>query len=291
MTGARLAMRALRLAITGTKSDPIADYDAASTDYDSFFSRVMGRHSLAALDRVTVRPGDTVVELACGTGHLTAAIRDRLRGRGAILAVDKSAGMLDVARKKVTGTGQLRVSFAEEDMERFLHTLPSGSADLVLCGWAICYGKPSSLLRQALRVLRPGGELLVIETRADALRTLATTLERVFNDDPSLLTALIRVSLPKNSRAVARWFDKAGFAVTHMDEGEQVLPVSTPESVLDWVQRSGAAAGFKNAIAPDREAEVVDRLRAELTRQLGKTGELELRHTFVVVAGRKPQAG
>jgi Aminotransferase class I and II len=86
-------------------------------------------------------------------------------------------------------------------------------------------------------------------------------------------------------------FGKAGFAVAHTAEGEQILPVSTPESVLKWVQRSGAAAGFKNAIDPKREAEVADRLRAGLTRQLAKTGELDLRHTFVVVAGRKPQAG
>ena len=94
-----------------------------------------------------------------------------------------------------------------------------------------------------------------------------------------------------SSHAVARWFDKAGFTVTHAHEGEQVLPVSTPESMIEWVQRSGAAAGFKDAIDSQREAEVLHRLRAELTRQLAATGEPELRHTFVVVAGRKPHAG
>lgn len=290
MTGTRLAMRALRLAITRTTSDPIADFDAASADYDSFFSKVMGRHSLAALATIDVRPGDTVVDLACGTGHLTAEIHKRLQGRGTILAVDKSAGMLEVARQKVTSTGELRVSFTQNDMELFLRGLPDSSVDVVVCGWAICYGKPSRLLRQAWRVLRPGGEMLVTETRADALQTLVNTLERTFKEDPSLLTALIRVSLPENSLAVAWWFRKAGFVGIRTFEGEQVLPVSAPESALEWVQRSGAAAGFKDAIDPKRAAEVLGRLHAELARQLATTGSLGLRHTYVAVAGRKSHA-
>ncbi|MGA5042052.1 class I SAM-dependent methyltransferase [Streptomyces capoamus] len=287
-----LAARALRLTLSKAHADPTADYDAASSDYDTFFSPVMGRHSTAALDEVPVNPGDTVVELACGTGHLTAEIVRRLDGRGAVFAVDKSLGMLEVARKKVLPLVEeapgLLVELSDGDMETFARGIPSGSADLVVVGWAICYAKPPRLLAQIERILRPGGHALVIETRADAHKALTDRLEEVFADDPSLLTSLIRVSLPKSAGVVARWFTKAGLTVDVQREGAQVIPAHTPETVLEWVQRSGAAAGFKTAVDNAREQLVLSRVEEGLADVLRREGRLDIEHTFVVVAGRKP---
>ncbi|MEV6829205.1 class I SAM-dependent methyltransferase [Amycolatopsis sp. NPDC051102] len=284
MISTRLAIRALRLAVTRASSNPIRDYDAASQDYDSFFTRVMGKHSADALELVKIVPGDVVVELACGTGHLTTRIQERLDSRGTILAVDKSPGMLAVAREKVTPRPGLTVDLQVGDMTEFLRALPDASADIVICGWAICYAKPVQLLKQIHRVLRPGGQVLVVETRADALRTLVESLEQVFAQDPSVMTALIRVNLPKNADVVARWFTRAGLSVSRREEGEQLLPVHSPDEALEYVQRSGAAAGFKDAVDASREAEVLAKLRTALAE---RAGELTLRHTYVVVSGRK----
>ncbi|MFG2313854.1 class I SAM-dependent methyltransferase [Streptomyces tendae] len=287
-----LAVRALRLAATKAHADPTADYDAASGDYDTFFSPVMGGHSVAALDDVPVSPGDTVVELACGTGHLTAEITRRLRGRGTVLAVDKSPGMLDVARRKVLplaqGAPDLRVELSEGDMDGFVRGIPAGRADLVVVGWAICYTKPPRLLAEINRILRPGGHVVVIETRADAHHALTGALERVFADDPSLLTGLIRVSLPKDAATVARWFAKAGLTVRTQRDGAQTIPAHTPAAVMEWVQRSGAAAGFKTAVDSDREQLVLSRIEDGLAELLRRQGTLDIEHTFVVVTGAKP---
>lgn len=295
MSRLRLAARALRLTLSGAHADPTADYDAASSDYDTFFSPVMGGHSVAALDEVTVAPGSDVVELACGTGHLTAELVRRLRGRGSLRAVDKSPGMLGVAREKVhplvRSTPELTVELSEGDMETFVQGLPAGSADLVVVGWAICYAKPVRLLTEIRRVLRPGGRVLVIETRADAHHALTQGLERVFADDPSLLTSMVRVSLPKDAATVARWFAKADLTVDVRREGSQTIPAHTPADVMEWVQRSGAAAGFKTAVDQSREQLVLDRVEAALAELLAREGTLEIEHTFVVVAGGRPAAG
>ncbi|MFI1016652.1 class I SAM-dependent methyltransferase [Streptomyces sp. NPDC020965] len=291
MSRVGLAARALRLALNKAHADPTADYDAASSDYDTFFSPVMGLHSVEALDSVPVRPGDTVVELACGTGHLTAEIVRRLRGVGAVHAVDKSPGMLRVAREKVLPLAQdaprLTVELAEGDMDSFIRSRPTGAADLVVVGWAICYTKPSRLLAQIERVLKPGGRVVVIETRADAHRALTERLEKIFAHDPSLLTGLIRVTLPKDAATVARWFVKAGLTVDIQREGAQSIPARTPEEAVEWVTRSGAAAGFKTAVDSGREQLVLDRLTAGLAELLAKEGRLDIRHTFVVVTGTK----
>ncbi|MGW6916526.1 class I SAM-dependent methyltransferase [Kitasatospora sp. NPDC054939] len=289
-----LAARALRLTLSRTHADPTPDYDAASTSYDTYFSPVMGVHSIAALDEVAIRPGDRVVELACGTGHLTHEIVRRLEGRGSVHAVDKSPGMLAVAKAKVLPetlrSPGLDVSLEEGDMEEFLRTRPTGGADLVVVGWAICYSKPVKLLEQIRRVLRPGGRIVVIETRGDALKTLIDQLEKVFAADPSLLTGLVRVNLPKDAATVARWFARAGLTVDVQRDGHQVLPVDTPDAALEWVQRSGAAAGFKDAVDQSREQHALGLIRDGLAEHTAKHGPLELRHTFVVVTGTSPAA-
>lgn len=289
-----LAARALRLTLSRTNADTTPDYDAASSSYDTYFSPVMGVHSLAALREVTVSPGDDVLELACGTGHLTHEIVRRLEGRGSVRAVDKSPGMLSVAKAKVLPEAMrspdLEVSLEEGDMEEFLRTRPNDSADLVVVGWAICYSKPVRLLEQIKRVLRPGGRIVVIETRGDALKTLIEQLEKVFTADPSLLTGMIRVNLPKDAATVARWFTKAGLTVDVQRDGHQVLPATTPEEALEWVQRSGAAAGFKDAVDQSREEHALELIRKGLAEHVARHGALELRHTFVVVTGTNPGA-
>ncbi|MQS11112.1 class I SAM-dependent methyltransferase [Streptomyces kaniharaensis] len=287
-----LAARALRLTLSRTHADTTPDYDAASPSYDTYFSPVMGVHSIAALREVTITPGDDVLELACGTGHLTHEIIRRLEGRGSVHAVDKSPGMLSVAQAKVMPEALrspgLDVSLQEGDMEEFLRTRPSDSADLVVVGWAICYSKPVKLLEQIRRVLRPGGRVMVIETRGDALKTLIEQLEKVFTADPSLLTGMIRVNLPKDAATVARWFTRAGLTVDVHRDGHQVLPADTPDAALEWVQRSGAAAGFKDAVDQSREEHALELIRAGLAEHVARHGALELRHTFVVVTGTNP---
>ncbi|MBV6698055.1 class I SAM-dependent methyltransferase [Kitasatospora aureofaciens] len=289
-----LAARALRLTLSRTHADTTPDYDAASPSYDTYFSPVMGVHSVAALGEVTITPGDNVLELACGTGHLTHEILRKLEGRGSVHAVDKSPGMLSVAKAKVMPEALrspgLEVSLEEGDMEEFLRTRPNDSADLVVVGWAICYSKPVKLLEQIKRVLRPGGRVVVIETRGDALKTLIEQLEKVFTADPSLLTGMIRVNLPKDAATVARWFTKAGLTVDVQRDGHQVLPADTPDAALEWVQRSGAAAGFKDAVDQTREEHALELIRAGLAEHVARHGALELRHTFVVVTGTNPGA-
>ncbi len=286
-----LALHALRLRLAHAEADPTPDYDAASPTYDDYFTRVMGGHSLSLLDDVAIGPGCSVVELACGTGHLTAALAGRLQGRGRLTVVDKSPGMLAVARSKVRPAPGLELSFTEGDMEEFLRGLPAQSADLVVVGWAICYTEPTRLLAEAHRVLRPGGQVAVIETRSDALSTLRHAFEEVVAGDPSMLTALIRVALPRSERVLGRWFTRAGLTTTRLDHGAQPLPCRTAEEAVDWVERSGAGAGFRDSFDLSREQEVKDRLRDALDRRRSRSGELGLTHTFVLGVASRPLEG
>lgn len=284
MSRAGLALRAARLFVTGSRADPTPDYDVASLTYDEAFTATMGRHSRALLARVPFGEGSDVVELACGTGHLTEEIVRRQAGSGTLRVVEKSPGMLAVARAKVEALPGPRshVEWTEGDMTAFLQALPDDSADAVVCGWAICYSQPVRLFKEIDRVLRPGGTVGIIETRADALGALRRGFEDLVAEEPRMLTGLIRVSLPSDAAEVARWMRKAGLEPDHLDEGEQEWPCRTADDALEWVERSGAGAGFRNSFDMSREGEIRDRLRAILRRQEASSEGLSLRHPFVV---------
>ena len=121
MSKISLAAHFLELKMSGKVSNPINDYNAVGTTYDQFFTSIMGKISTTALNMVPISPGDQVVELACGTGHLTREIQSRLQGRGSIMAVDKSEGMIAVAKRKVKSNANLPVDFTINDMMSLPH--------------------------------------------------------------------------------------------------------------------------------------------------------------------------
>jgi ubiquinone/menaquinone biosynthesis C-methylase UbiE len=283
MSRVGLALRAIRLAVTRSTADPTPDYDVASRTYDEAFTSLMGPHSTAVLDRLRLAPGSDIIELACGTGHLTAATIERLKGDGSIRAVDKSPGMLAVAGAKVravAGPG-VSVAMAQGDMIEFLAAQPDDSADAVVCGWAICYSQPVRLLREIVRVLRPGGWVAIIETRADALSTVRQAFETVVVDEPKMLTALVRVELPRGVETLRTWFHRAGLETVEAGEGEQEWPCRSAADALGWLERSGAGAGFRDSFDMTREREVRERLLAALTVQSRRPEGLRLIHPFV----------
>jgi len=108
----------------------------------------------AALSAIRIGAGDTVVDLACGTGDLA----ELAAARGArVIAVDSAREMLrGAARRGVTA------EFARCDVGAL--PLKTGSATAVTCGFALRnFSEPETALRETARVLAPGGRLALLE--------------------------------------------------------------------------------------------------------------------------------
>jgi ArsR family transcriptional regulator len=113
-------------------------------------------------------PGWTVADLGCGTGALAAELAPRVRK---VVAVDGSAAMLRAARRRTAAFPNVELH------EAALEALPleSRSCDAAVLALVLAYlADPAPALREAARVLAPGGRLVVV----DAARHEDVALQR-----------------------------------------------------------------------------------------------------------------
>jgi len=152
-------------------------YKSRAADYE----RLVGREDYLGnipktLPEIRDPQGLDVVELGAGTGRLTCLLAPVARS---IQAFDASAHMLGIARSKLQAGGwaNWRLGVGEH------RALPvqDGCADLVISGWSLVYSvlwaqgdwrlELGQVMREILRVMRPGGTVILLETMGTGFET------------------------------------------------------------------------------------------------------------------------
>lgn len=112
-------------------------------------------------------PGESVVDLGCGAGADALLAARAIGPSGRVVGVDSARGMVERARR--VAQGRANVSFVEARMDAT--GLPDASADVVLSNGAVNLAPDKdAVLREAARLLRPGGRLVVADTLRAASR-------------------------------------------------------------------------------------------------------------------------
>jgi ubiquinone/menaquinone biosynthesis C-methylase UbiE len=145
-------------------------YTKHSKEYDFLISKEDYRKNLfPALSAIVDFKDRDIVELSAGTGRLTQMIAPIAR---TITAFDASAHMLDAAGDKLSALNRKNWSVAVAD-NRCL-PLPDDSADVVIEGWGVGHmvtwnwpawkSEIDAALSEMIRLCRPSGTLVLIET-------------------------------------------------------------------------------------------------------------------------------
>jgi len=117
----------------------------------------------AVLDALDPRPGERVLDLGVGPGLLTAAVAERVGASGAVAGIDVSPDMLAIAAARRLAAGAATPAFREGDVTDL--PFPDGAFDAAVCTQVYEYVADMPLaLREAARVLRPRGRLVVLDT-------------------------------------------------------------------------------------------------------------------------------
>jgi len=138
----------------------------------------LGLHRLwkrQAMKLCAVRPGERVLDVATGTGDLAFAEAAAVGPEGRVVGVDSCAAMLDVARKRQRGA----VDFQEGDAMDL--RFPDASFDVVTIGFGLRnVADRGQALGEFLRVLRPGGRLMVLDFSAPNSKPLKAVHDFIY---------------------------------------------------------------------------------------------------------------
>lgn len=163
------------MATTGAK--PSRSSDEFSTQVRGMFDRIAGVYDRLnavmtagldrewrnrAADRAQLSEGDAALDLCCGTGDLTFELRERVGAGGRAVGADFSERMLELANEKAGKRGLQDVTFEWADALELPYS--DASFDAVTVGFGVRnLADLEAGAAEMLRVLKPGGRLVILE--------------------------------------------------------------------------------------------------------------------------------
>ncbi|MCC6934530.1 MAG: class I SAM-dependent methyltransferase [Candidatus Yanofskybacteria bacterium] len=125
------------------------------------------RRIVASLGSLT---GSRIADLGCGSGYFTIDLARAVGKDGVVTAVDVMEEPLQAVQAKASAAGLKNVRPVRADLEVLGGTkIPDGSQDMVLVANVLFQSqKKEAILAEAVRMLKSGGRLLVIDWKRGA---------------------------------------------------------------------------------------------------------------------------
>jgi phosphatidylethanolamine/phosphatidyl-N-methylethanolamine N-methyltransferase len=156
LIGTDIATRAL--SVTAVENDFVAKvYENLAWAYDFTFGPTLHAGRLQALERMGIKSGDRVLEVGVGTG-INASLYPR---DCTVTGIDLSTSMLEKARERVARKGVRNIRLLEMDAADL--KFADHSFDIVYAPYLISVvPDPVAVVREMVRVCRPGGRIIVL---------------------------------------------------------------------------------------------------------------------------------
>ena len=240
------------------------------------------------LELAAPRPGERVLELACGPGGVGLAAARLVAPDGEVVLSDAVAEMTSIAAARAAALGLAHVTTRELDLERIDE--PDASFDVVLCREGLMLtADPGRAAREIRRILRPDGRVAI---SVWGPRERNPWLGLVFD----AVAAEVGRPVPppgipgpfslEDAGRLAGLLHDAGIAGVVVEE----LPAPAQAASFDeWWERTSALAGPLSTILASLPAQTLGAITARLrtlTASYETAAGVELPGVVLVATGR-----
>lgn len=208
-------------------------FGAVADKYATSAVHIGGADLTAMLAAISPHGDERLLDAGTGTGHTALAFAPRVRE---VVAVDLTEPMLEQGRRLAAEQGVGNIVFERGDVEQLRYL--DASFEIVTSRYsAHHFPHPLAALRELSRVLKPGGELLLVDT--------------VSPDDPTTDTFLNAIELLRDrshvrDHSVAEWqamfalaglsSDDLGRSPLRLEFTAWVTRMATPQPAVDQIQ-------------------------------------------------------
>jgi ubiquinone/menaquinone biosynthesis C-methylase UbiE len=259
------------------------DYGSnAAENYERFFVPLFGRPVAGDLMGVAaLKPGERVLDVACGTGVVTRLAAERTGAT--VTGLDLNPGMIEVA-KSVT-PDNMSIEWHQSSAEEM--PLPDDAYDVVLCQLSLQFfpDKPAAL-KEMRRVLAPGGRL-ILNVPGEMPRLFAiidAALER--HVSPEAAGFMRAVFLLKDPDEVEALVVGAGFSDVAAEATSTALHLPAPAELLWQYLYATPLAETVGKLDDAQLAKLEDDVVRE-AQSLVENGEMAIQQSIVIATARK----
>ncbi len=231
-------------------------WDKAAAYYETFWQRQLEPAQTRLLQMANLQEGESVLDVACGTGLLSFRAAAMLGIRGTLFGTDISDRMIDIARGIATEKNLDHVRFERMDAENL--EIADTSFDVALCSLGLMYVPDSrKAVEEMCRVLKRGGRALAAvwgpRKSCGWAEIFPIVDARVKSEVCPLFFQL------GTGSTLEKVFEDAGFSAVSSERMNTLLQYATPEEAC-----GAAFAGGPVALAYSR---FDDTLRTEVHRE------------------------
>jgi SAM-dependent methyltransferase len=244
------------------------------------------------LEAADLRPGDRVIELACGAGQVGLQAAAIVGPDGAVLCSDFSEAMVEAVRERVGRLGATNVTACKLDAERLDLEEAETDFDVALCRFGyMLMPDPAQALRETARVLRPGGRVaLAVWGTAEGNPWLSSILNAVM--------AHLNAPPPKRGDPGPFALGSAADLRAALDAAElpevqvdEIAARARYESLDAWWERSLDGSGPLAAVVsalPSEDQEAIRAIAMADARRFEAGGGVEFPAAILGAGGRRP---
>ena len=219
-----------------------------------------GRWAEVLIDRLALRPGENVLDVACGTGVTTRLACDRVVPGGQVTGLDNNAAMLTKARELSAG---LDIAWLGKDVCD--SGLEPGSVDVVMAQHGYHYfPDKAAALAEFRRVLVPGGRMAfsIWDGHSPYTKAICAAVERHIS--PEIAARQRSQRETPTAAQLEEQVRDAGFVDVRVERHELVISVPPPREFVPLHLGSMPIADAFLALSEDSRQKLIDDVESDL---------------------------